>query len=236
MINRHTILKRAISVVGVIVLGALGSGLWETVIKPSFGSMRALLLNVASIGMKALKDQTYRDISRGFTEATAVELLSEYTYLYILATVAACLYVLSTSAKIRKGKQELLAKTEVLLGKGEGAKLSDPRKEIEQLREQLIQLPERKLSIFVWVFVLISIYGASKQTVKFAQYSYRNEAISYYKQATILARPHVTEDEMYAIDAQFANIKGKDDYEMILKRLYSILDKNGVDHVVFVPW
>ena len=71
--------KKVVGLLGVIVLGAIGSGVWDIIGRPSLGSLQRVILTIASLGVKALKDTTYLEIAKGFTEATSTRLLYAYT-------------------------------------------------------------------------------------------------------------------------------------------------------------
>lgn len=57
-----------------IVLGAIGSGAWEWVLKPALTSTSEFGLNVATLGMKNFKDSLYKEVALGFHEESSVRL------------------------------------------------------------------------------------------------------------------------------------------------------------------
>jgi F0F1-type ATP synthase membrane subunit c/vacuolar-type H+-ATPase subunit K len=61
--------------IGVIVLGAVGSGLWEYILKPGLFSLTGLALNIATLGMERFKNDLYEEIARGFHEGPSLTLL-----------------------------------------------------------------------------------------------------------------------------------------------------------------
>ena len=52
---------------GAIVLGALGSGLWQHFGEPLLVLTRDALLNLATLGLLTLKDTLYADVASGFS-------------------------------------------------------------------------------------------------------------------------------------------------------------------------
>lgn len=58
-----------------LILGALGSGLWEIAVKPIFSLLMTLALNVVTLGLESLRNDMYADVARGFHEAPSLMLL-----------------------------------------------------------------------------------------------------------------------------------------------------------------
>lgn len=57
-----------------IVLGAIGSGAWEWVLKPALTSASEFGLDVATLGIKSFKDSLYQEVALGFHEEPSVRL------------------------------------------------------------------------------------------------------------------------------------------------------------------
>jgi hypothetical protein len=57
-----------------VVLGAVGSGAWEWVLKPSLVGLSEFGLNVATLGVKSFKDALYSNVARGLHEESSVTL------------------------------------------------------------------------------------------------------------------------------------------------------------------
>lgn len=57
-----------------VVLGAVGSGAWEWVLKPLLLSATDFGLNVATLGVHSFKNSLYKDIARGLHEESSLRL------------------------------------------------------------------------------------------------------------------------------------------------------------------
>jgi hypothetical protein len=57
-----------------IILGAIGSGAWEWVLKPALTTASEFGLNIATLGIKNFKDSLYKDIALGFHEEPSMRL------------------------------------------------------------------------------------------------------------------------------------------------------------------
>ncbi len=51
-----------------IFLGAVGSGVWEWLLKPAMSGTSELVLDVATLGMERFKDSLYKEVALGFHE------------------------------------------------------------------------------------------------------------------------------------------------------------------------
>jgi len=57
-----------------VVLGAIGSGAWEWILKPTLTIASEFGLNIATLGIKNFKDSLYKDIALGFHEEPSLRL------------------------------------------------------------------------------------------------------------------------------------------------------------------
>ena len=64
--------KRAIQLVGTILIGALGSALWDVALKPSLLFLGTFMLDVATLGLNSLRDGMYADAAKGNVERASV--------------------------------------------------------------------------------------------------------------------------------------------------------------------
>jgi hypothetical protein len=88
-------------VVGTVILGAVGSGAWEWVLKPSLVGISEFGLNVATLGVQSFKDSLYRDIAQGLHEKSSLHTFS------ILSGVFPGIFLGVFAAKMRLRKSEL---------------------------------------------------------------------------------------------------------------------------------
>jgi hypothetical protein len=77
---KYLISKWTLALLGTIVLGAIGSGVWDVVFKPFFSWIAEILLNVATLGLAAIRDEMYVEIAKGTYERAGVALLSMFSW------------------------------------------------------------------------------------------------------------------------------------------------------------
>lgn len=59
-----------------ILLGAVGSGVWEWLLKPALAGTSDVALSIGTLGVERFKDSLYQDIARGFREESSLRLHS----------------------------------------------------------------------------------------------------------------------------------------------------------------
>ncbi|MGX8884020.1 hypothetical protein ACWWD9_12500 [Methylovorus sp. SPW-M1] len=79
---------------GTLVIGALGSGLWEVAFKPGLYWLGNALLDIGTLGLTSLRDAIYEEIARGSYERAGEKTLS------ILIGIFAGLMTISTGTLI----------------------------------------------------------------------------------------------------------------------------------------
>jgi hypothetical protein len=80
-------LKWALGVVGAIVVGALGSGLWSTVFAPVGSFLLKMVLSIVTLGIEAARDSVYRQAAFGFRERAGDILLIAFAALVLFIPV-----------------------------------------------------------------------------------------------------------------------------------------------------
>src|SRR3990172_1958525 len=85
--TRKSILRTTLAIVGAIVVGALGSGVWQNILGPLLAFLRDWALSIATFGLEAYKDNLYRDVARGFRESAGIGMLELVTPLFVAALV-----------------------------------------------------------------------------------------------------------------------------------------------------
>ncbi|MBK6741858.1 MAG: hypothetical protein IPG66_02345 [Hydrogenophilales bacterium] len=72
LLNAKTVRFVAVTV----ILGAIGSGAWEWILKPLAMGASEFGLNVATLGVSSFKDSLYQDIAKGLHEEPSLRLYS----------------------------------------------------------------------------------------------------------------------------------------------------------------
>jgi hypothetical protein len=240
-VNAHSLMKmtrskKTLAVLGAILLAVVSNALWEYAAKPLILQLRDILLNIATLGIQSFKNDCYRLIAQGFTESPSVKLLFEFNSLYIVAFtwVAAYFVVKAREANLRTRRvDELRHRLSEQPVDQELPQEIEPS--VDERRKELANLMI-KLRALVWLFVVLAVFAVSWRGLNIVKESYVNKAVSHYKQMYLMCRPYVDEKEAQIIESKFSQIASKQDYSLVLSRLYEIGEKNGIRHQTFSAW
>ena len=75
--SKRTI-KWILGVIGLIFLGALGSGLWQIGIEPVFSWLLGIIFKITTLGLTSLSDAFYQDVAKGLHEDISMEIMIWY--------------------------------------------------------------------------------------------------------------------------------------------------------------
>src|SRR5271170_4694264 len=87
-VKTNSVVKWAVRALGVIILGAFGSGLSETALKPALVRASYGLMNLSSLGMESVRTGIYQRISAGSTASAGVHTLALVTILMVILYVS----------------------------------------------------------------------------------------------------------------------------------------------------
>jgi hypothetical protein len=192
--NRSSWLRRygPSAAVGAVVVGAVGSGVWELLLQPGLSKGGRLALDVITLGSTAIKDAAYGSAA-----------LNPYPVAPLLALMAIILVPTlagAFSVGFKRGKR----RAETFL------------KSIDSLHkdEQLTRIRTRNSSLergLVVVYVLV----AALLVCAWAAYSVANQAVlirRVFEANMFIVAPHLTELAEEQLWANFATVTTKDEY------------------------
>jgi len=80
--------KRAVlAVIGAIILGAIGSGLWEMIAKPGLSSLGRLFLTLVTFGSESARNNAYADAALDPTAIPSLVLLLQFSAIPFYALI-----------------------------------------------------------------------------------------------------------------------------------------------------
>src|SRR3984893_5979771 len=103
--TKRQAVKWALGITGTILLGALGSGVWQSVLGPGIHASTRWALDLASLGLKSFKDSIYLQVAADDQARIAARTLFLVTFLQqfvIIATTLVTLFFYQESKKILK--------------------------------------------------------------------------------------------------------------------------------------
>ena len=200
--------KWTVGILGTIVLGALGSGLWSVLFAPLGSFLVKFTLSLVTLGISSARDHVYASAASGYTERPSVMLLCFFGATVFMVPFGLIAFYVATRRALRirgsmraeyqsrekRGKYvfRILLPTEVLLG-----------------------------SV---LFVQILLVG------------YTNTIISRFHQALAIAKPHLSQQEYDQFVARFAKVKTRQDFLAVFAGIDDVLVANGETKSDFSPW
>jgi hypothetical protein len=224
--TKSTIGKWTLGIAGTILLGALGSGLWDVALKSIFTSIGRGVLTGISFGYGSIRDSCYLEIAKGHTDRASLWLVTFSLFPMLLALGY---YIGRSLTRSRAPIETEEAKERMRV---------DPvfrEKRLGELGAELETL-KRKLVVSQTIFLLFVVFQLSLFMFRSITLSYISSAITHYEQSYTICLPFLSETDRFAIRSQYAQIHTKEDYVKVLRLLHDAAGSHNVSLPKFTPW
>jgi hypothetical protein len=213
------------------LLGALGSGVWQSLLGPAIHASSRWVLDIASLGMASYKNAVYQEIAADNSSRATVATLHLATMIYALLVLVGVqgLFIFLSSLR-RKGK--------LLSERISGARRDSAPEGIAEIRAGLegsIKSLDR-LRWFMYAFTLFVAAALVNDYVSQAKFSYISSADGHFHQVLRVASPYLDTHEQAQVESEFAQVSSRDDYVKLLSRLESQCKAHGQTVPKFDPW
>lgn len=235
--------KAILGVIGALIIGGLGNGVWEYVLQPAFTWSLTGILNIATLGIETFKDALYREIAKGFHEEPSLS-LANALYYWAGYGVAYGLFLLTRKTKdlvsrIATSNKEIDDLEAIVHGNSEPSepeddlhvRISNLRAENSKLapKAELMHRAAYLLFAFGIAFFAWMIIGGAKDR-------YINSAIVHYEQSLSIVAPLATDKELATFKSRFAQVASKGDYEALIADIARVGDRGGQILPHFKAW
>lgn len=215
--------KFVLGILGAIILGAIGSGLWELCIKKLFTLIGELIVDlVVSIRVSVLSD-IYLQVSRGTVNRVIIENYSRLSFtLFLIMYLIAISLLLSFIFK---------KKTDLILNK---LGVDVTKDEVKTKSLVIKKLPcknlFKKLSIanMSELLLIAAIVVVMSGTYKATTLKYIESAIYQYEYLTTIISPYTEDIYIKEVNSKFYQISSKKEYDSLINELKDIAKKNGI--------
>ena len=220
---------------GTIILGAVGSGVWEYILDPFVSASTKAILNIATLGVKSFKNDLYIEVAKGFHEKASYLLLSKVD---IILVIGLLFYSFINALRIKS----LIYDRDLQLKKihriESGGKLEENHwmDELKDIKDELKCPKIQYLLKTSYVLIGIAVLLLSAQYVSSKRSFYINEAITYYQQSKSIIAPYISSKDLLLFDSRFSQIKTPNDYYEIMNQLKSVAKNEKVDLPDFDAW
>lgn len=202
-------LKIGLTILGIVILGAVGSGVWEIAGNPLLRFFSNVAVYIVTFGKEILLDSIYEDIGRGYSEVYSIGVF------FFLAIIIACLSLIGFIF-IRLIFKDLVARFE-----------GEPER--ERLTKQKVKRMKRRFQYMWYIGALFTLLFIILTTTKFLVALYKNGARSHIYQSVTICSPYISEKEEKELLSKFALIKSRNDYINLNNQLKNIAEQNGVE-------
>ena len=193
-------------VLGVIILGAIGSGVWSEILSPTLSWFLDIVIRSLGMASVRFKDVIYKEAAQGFHKSIV---LMTYPYMVIVVFFA-YIWLVEWSISIRK------------LRPGLTTKIISPTKP-PTLRSELLKLHLLSISLLL-VF-----------TISWMRTSYASKvSIKSFNSLDIIA-PFIEQKEYLSLKSNFLRIKNAEDYEDFHRKMVELSNKHEIELPLFKP-
>jgi hypothetical protein len=217
--------KWILGIIGTILLGAVGSGLWDVALKYAFSAIGRGILTGLSLGYGAIRDSCYLEIAKGQTDRASLWLVS-FTLIPLFVGLG---FFMGYTRSRRKPKTEVADAQKIQ---------SDPSYARQRLTELEGELSTLKRSARMWenVLVLNVIFLLSACVFRLITLSYISSAVTNYEQSYTICLPFLSNAEGSSIRSEYAQIHNKEDYVHVLQKLGAVSASHNISLPPFKPW
>jgi hypothetical protein len=214
--------KIALGALGTILLGALGSGLWDAALKPGGQWIGRSILTAATFGSSVVKDAVYREAAKGLHEGSA---LASYGLLIVYLCGVCGAFTGLIHGKLRSKVDEMLDETDPVVLKQKIISL--------KRRRAILEKQFRVVGITTVVSLLLILGIEFTSYLKLVQ---ANLAYTFFAQSMKICRPYIDDHQAQTIESRFASIHGRSDYIAVTNDIRHIADMNRRKLPEYTPW
>jgi hypothetical protein len=213
--------KVALGAVATVLLGALGSGLWDLALRPGGQWLGHAILTGVTLGSGYMRDQVYVEAAMGYHEESAMQSSSMlFALMFWFCAAFAGLMLGMTS---RKGTPKTL----------EAEKDAQPAIDTQEIK---VRGPGKGLRVSFCFFVVGSLLSLGGHLTIMLKTEAANSAHTYFVQSLTICRPYLEVREAQILESRFASIRGRTDYIAITSDLVRIAELNHLKLPYFKPW
>jgi len=202
-------------ILGTIILGALGSGLWDVALKAWFVTIGRAILTGITFGYSSLRDGYYIEVAKGHTDRASLWLV----FFSTLPFFGALGFYVGGLTGRKHARQ----------------KISEEASSLAVLQQRIGRL-DRELKWLERATVLFGVFFLSVLVFRSFTLGYISSAVTHFEQSYTICLPFLTEPERANIRSRFALIRSRSEYVGVLERLKSVATKNGVSLPKFTAW
>jgi len=216
----HWFLSALLGILGTILLGALGSALWDVALRPASRKLGTLLFTLLTLGAKRARDGIYREAARGHHELPALFILA-----FVIIAIATAGIIISalgvdllTGGSVATYRQELVSTCISEIGTSEPI----------YIRTCLQDKRMEQFGTYIPFLILILIFSTIRLLYQFMRINAINLTITYFEQCIRVLGPFLPTKDRRQLEQAFALMESKEAFEELVKELKRVAEANGV--------
>jgi hypothetical protein len=210
-IQKRNWLKLLFGVIGTIVLGAIGSGLWEVFLSDFFFNSINLFLRMSSYIFKGYVDILHKNICNGSSE-----IFSFFPYILVVVAICSFPWMALFMSRDRWGNLE-----KKITGKGK----SDKPLTSDEILEEVLKHKKRFTYAYAFggtlLFCLIFTTAASDV--------YQYKASLFIEKSIEIVSPNLTQKEILNLRSLYRSINDSRKFYSLEKKLHEIANSNNLE-------
>lgn len=213
------------TIIGVIILGALGSALWETCLSPLAQSMFLHASSIISLVSLGFIDDLYREVSKGFHEKSSILLFC--TYWGAVMGIYISMWIIRGS--IKKEYKVIKKKHEIIKTNGDNDdNLTILYKDNKAFRKKKLSIIKKIFSqkfVTSIITILVILYGI----ITVGKESFINTTITNTLGNIEIVSPYIEDKEYKQLKSNFYSMQNQQDYLKLIEKIENIAQLNEVE-------
>jgi hypothetical protein len=212
------------AVAGVIVLGAMGSGLWDLIAKPGLSHFGRFVLNVVTLGSQSARNAAYLSAALDPTPLSSLFII----HLLVMVPIFPVIFVFLAEFVLPLVSGRLKREVEGVMNDDENKKEEEKRSQVDVIfkgRRRHLYLVRRAAAVLTILFSL-ALFGMGYVASKVI-----NQSVLIWRvfNANVkICGPYLSDPQEKRLRALFAAMKSRSDYKVIEDELQDIAKRNGI--------
>lgn len=216
-------IKYALGLIGAILIGAIGSGIWVVALGPAFSFITEITISFLSLLFSSLENSIYESVAKGYSEESSSMAVTLILYIFSLYLGYSIAVLIPKKSKEKKSELDKIGEelTDIKsdLDLDSKKRLDEIENRLNLQRDKLRKIGRVVISFLVVFFVFIYIQSIVLK--------YKINKISNYEQKIKTVKPFISQNQYDLFNSSFAQIKNSSDYDKLINSIKVIaLQKN----------
>lgn len=241
-LRKYVSKRTVLAVIGTLFATSALESFRERIFEPSLLALRNGILNLATLWVNSLADDTYRAVAQGVADAASRRTLAMITYFVISLLAFLVMYEITRTRSLLRRLEtrsaQVAARLKVLDGEAP-AETYPAENEREQLVRHQSEFGSRYVQQTRWLAVGVVIpllFLGIALIVENVQANYASAAAAHVEQLIAITAPIMDESEEEKVRSRFAQIQTREEYVNVVRHLRELAARNKLIVPSFSIW